>query len=740
MMRARRQLQRKRTPTILQMEAVECGAAALGIMLAYFGRWEPLETLRVETGVSRDGAKASNIVKAARHYGLDSSGMKLDLAGALALPPPFIVFWNFNHFVVFEGQDHRHVYLNDPAVGPRRITHQEFSDGFTGIALQMQPTAAFAPGGQRASLFHALSARLQGAQGLLSIALLATLMLVVPGLLVPALLKTFIDDVLVRGANSWILPLLVGLALVAVFSVLITWMQQRYLLLLRTRLAITSASQFFWHVLRVPVVFYTQRYVGDVAARVQSCHRLASLLSGPLSSTLADLLMIGFYLLVMLLYSVELTLVVVAFSLAGLGVAALMRGQLADINSRLLKQSGKLTGVAMAGLQAMDTLKASGSERDFFASWAGHQTLMINSQQSLGVSSRLLSAAPSLLNQGLTSLVLGLGGLLIIDGNLTVGALIAFQSMMSHVTGPVSHLIGFTGTLQTARGELLRINDVLDYPSDPLLAEGERSLRSDGPSRAQPDIETGTGTIKEPMALLSGHISVRNLTFGYSHLDPPLVDGLSLEVKPGQRIAFVGASGSGKSTLGRLLLGLYPPNSGEILYDGRPFAEIPREIFTASVAAVDQDIKLFPGSVLDNLRLWDTSISEADVVRAAQDACIHETIAARPGGYASEVGIAAPAFSGGQAQRMEIARALTRNPSVMILDEATAALEPLTEQQIDNNLRRRGCTCIIIAHRLSTIRDSDEIIVLKRGKVIERGDHDSLVAARGAYFRLVQAQ
>jgi NHLM bacteriocin system ABC transporter peptidase/ATP-binding protein len=702
------------------MEAVECGAAALGIMLAHYGRWEPLETLRVETGVSRDGAKASNLVKAARTFGLESQGLKLDLDAVLALPPPFIVFWNFNHFLVFEGQDGRHVFLNDPAVGPRRITRQEFSDGFTGVALSMHPGAAFVPGGQRPSLFQALHARLRGAGGLLSIALLATLMLVVPGLLTPALLKTFIDDVLVRGANDWVLPLLVGLTLVALFSILITWMQQRYLLLLRTRLAMTSASQFFWHVLRVPVVFYTQRYVGDIAARVQSCHRLARLLSGPLSSTLANLLMIGFYLLVMSVYSLMLTGIVVVFSLIGLGVAALMRKPLADINSRLLKQSGKLTGVAMAGLQAMDTLKASGSERDFFTSWSGHQTLMINSQQTLGVRSRLLSTVPALLNQALSALVLGLGGLMIIDGQLTVGALIAFQSMVSHVTGPVGSLIGFTGTLQTARGELLRINDVVDYPADP---------RCDG-------------QLEEPASFkrLSGRLSVRDLTFGYSHLEAPLINGLSLDIQPGQRIALVGGSGSGKSTIGRLLLGLYTPTCGEIRYDDCLLAEIPRARFCASVAAVDQDIKLFPGSVLDNLRLWDTSISEEQVVAAARDACIHETIAARPGGYDSEVGLAAPTFSGGQAQRLEIARALVRDPRILILDEATAALEPLTEQEIDNNLRRRGCTCIIIAHRLSTIRDSDEILVLERGKVVERGDHAALVAARGAYYRLVQAQ
>jgi ABC-type bacteriocin/lantibiotic exporter with double-glycine peptidase domain len=440
---------------------------------------------------------------------------------------------------------------------------------------------------------------------------------------------------------------------------------------------------------------------------------------------LVDLLTIGFYLLVMLIYSVELTLIVLGFSLLGLAIAALMRGQLAEINNRLLKQNGKLMGASMAGLQAMDTLKASGSERDFFATWAGHQTVMTNSQQHLGISSRLLSSAPNLLNQCLTASVLGLGGLLIIQGQLTVGALIAFQSMMSHVTGPIRHLIGFTGILQTAKGEIQRINDVLDYPVDPLLAADS------GASQAQPE---------RRLQRLSGHISMRHVSFGYNHLEPPLIEDFCLEVEPGQRIALVGSSGSGKSTIGRLLLGLYAPTSGSILFDGQPLAAIPRERFTASVAAVDQDIKLFDGSVLENLRLWSPSISESAVVRAAEDACIHETIAARPNGYESEVGIAAPSFSGGQAQRLEIARALVRDPRILIMDEATSALEPLTEQAIDENLRRRGCTCIIIAHRLSTIRDSDEIIVMDRGKVVERGDHETLLAQRGSYYELVRAQ
>ena len=707
------------------MEAVECGAAALGIILAHYRRWVPLETLRVDTGVSRDGANAANILKAARLYGMDAEGRKLDLEQALALPPPFIVFWEFNHYLVVDGADARRVFLNDPAMGPRQVTHAEFSSSFTGIVLELSPGPGFSAGGQHSSLFGSLARRLRHSHGVMSLVMVASLLLVVPGLVVPALLKNFIDYVLIANTDSWVLPLLVGLFLIAIFSAALTWLQQRYLLAMRTKLAITSAGEFFWHVLRVPVVFYTQRYVGDVASRVQSCHRLATLLSGPVSTAILNLFVVVFYFVVMLIYSVPLTLLVAGLSVINVGSLLVVNRRMSDLSHRLLQQRAKLNGAAMAGLQAIETLKATGTESDFFSTWGGYQTSAVNAQQSMGALSASLSSVPSFVNQTVTGLVLGVGGLLIIDGDLTIGGLVAFQALMGNLTGPVQQFVGLGAQLQQVKGDLRRLDDVLNYPLDPLAELDEA-----------PAVDADEGLA----ALLSGALEMRHVTFGYDRLGAPLIEDFNLSIAPGQRVAFVGASGSGKSTLGRLLLGLYAPTSGEILYDGKLLSEIPRRVFTASVAAVDQEIRLFAGTVIDNLRLWDPTTTEARVVEAAKDACIHDDIAARPNGYLSEVGDAQPRFSGGQAQRLEIARALARDPSILVLDEATAALEPITEMVIDRNLRRRGCTCVIIAHRLSTIRDCDEIIVLDRGKIVERGDHDALVAARGRYFEMVCAQ
>lgn len=721
---------RVRTPPLLQMEAVECGAAALGIILGYYGLWVPLETLRIDTGVSRNGANAANILKAARAYGMEARGRRLELDETLRLPGPFVVFWNFNHFLVVEGADAKHVFLNDPAMGPRKVSHAEFNQSFTGIVLEFKPAPSFTKGGERPNLIGALSRRLAHTRSAMFFVLLAGLMLVIPGLVVPALLKSFIDYVLIRAENDWLLPLLVGFVLAAIFSAIATALQQRYLLLIQTKLAVTSAGEFFWHVLRVPVVFYTQRYIGDVASRVQSCHRLAALLSGPVSSTLVNLLMIGFYFAVMLIYSIPLALMTAGLSAVNAVALYFVRERIGSLNSRLLQQSAKLSGNSMAGLQSIETLKATGTEGDFFGTWAGYQTNAVNATQSLGKVSTLLSAVPVGVNHLLTGLVLGVGGWLIIEGQLTVGGLVAFQSLMGLFTGPVQQFVGFGSRLQQVKGDLQRLDDVLRYPPDPLVkglsAEAELTGGADAQAKAD--------------GLLSGAIELRDLSFGYDHLGPPLIEGFNLKIAPGQRVALVGGSGSGKSTLARLLLGLYMPTSGQVLYDGKPLSEIPRECFTASVASVDQEIRLFGGTVLDNLRTWDTTIPEERVVQAAKDACIHDAIAQRANGYRSDIGEAQARFSGGQAQRLEIARALARDPAILILDEATSALEPITEKLIDDNLRRRGCSCVIIAHRLSTIRDCDEIIVLDQGKIIERGDHDSLVAAKGRYYSLVSSQ
>ncbi|MCP3688887.1 MAG: NHLP family bacteriocin export ABC transporter peptidase/permease/ATPase subunit [Gammaproteobacteria bacterium] len=721
---------RVRTPTVLQMEAVECGATALSIVLAHFGRWLPIEELRQATGISRDGAKASNIVKAARSYGLRAAGVKQDAEEVLQGPFPCIVFWNFNHFLVVEGRAVDHVYINDPASGPRKIRRSEFDKSYTGIALKMQPGPGFVRGGKPRNIFSALFARTRGSNLALSYIILTGLLLVIPGLLLPAFLKTFIDSVLVLGRTSWILPILIGLALTGLLNSCLLYLQTHYLLRVQTKLAVSSAGQFFWHALRVPVVFYAQRYAGDVASRVQSCHTLAGLLSGPFSMTFVHLLMIVFYLAVMATYSITLTLISIGIVTINFVVLGAVQRKLKDQNSNLLNQEAKMVGTTMAGLQAIETLKATGTEQDFFSSWAGYQTNYINTQQKLGLTSQLLASIPGVVNHINSAVILGMGGFLIIGGHLSIGGLIAFQALMGHFVKPVQSLMGFGAQLQTVKGALDRLNDVESYPIDKLL---ERD--SDNDTVNEPGQPFEADEIK-----LSGEVELRDVCFTYSPLDPAFIDHFFLKLSPGKRVALVGGSGSGKSTIARLIQGLYQPTSGKILFDGKQISQIPHRVFTHSVAMVDQDITMMEGSLRDNLTMWDHSVPTELLVKACQDACIHDVIASRAGGYDSMVEEGSANFSGGQTQRLEIARALVRKPSILILDEATSALDPVTEKTIDSNIRRNGCTTIIVAHRLSTIRDCDEIIVLELGKVIERGSHDELMSLNGKYTRLVRSQ
>lgn len=714
---------RARTPTVLQMEAVECGAAALGSLLAYYGRIVPLEELRVACGVSRDGVRASAVVRGARVYGLDLKGFRLEVPEALALPPPFIVFWNFNHFVVVEGAAGQRVFLNDPAVGPRTVSLREFSDGFTGVALQGGPGPGFVKGGRRPSVLKALWARARSSRATLAHVAGTSFLIALVGLVAPFLLKVFVDEILVRGFTDWLFPLLVAMALAAALNGVLVWMQQRDLLKLQVKFAVVLASRFFWHVLRVPVVFYTQRYVGDVATRVQSASVIASLLAGPLPSTLVSCLMVFVYGGVMALYSVELTLIATGLTAANLVVLRLVQRRRRDLNNVQLNVGAKLAGASMAGLQAIETIKASGTESDFFRIWSGYQTNSLNTSQRLGRVSLGLGAAPTFLGHLTTAAVLGVGALRIIDGELTVGALVAFQAMLGSFVGPIQSLVAFGTQLQEIAGHLNRLDDVMAFRTDPALA------------RDDPDVTTLPGGATR----LVGRLDLVDLSFGYSPLDPPLIEGFNLTVHPGQRVALVGGTGSGKSTVARLILGLYEPTGGRVLHDGLEVKEIPRNVFAASVASVDQEIFLFEGTVHDNLTLWDARVPRADVVEAAKDASIHDVVAARPGGYDSRVEEGGGNFSGGQRQRLEIARSLVRNPALVVLDEATASLDPITEQEIDERLRRRGLTCVIVAHRLSTIRDCDEIIVLDGGKIVERGDHAALMAAKGRYAALVAA-
>jgi len=715
---------RVRTPTILQMEAVECGAAALAIVLAHYGRWVPLEELRVACGVSRDGSKASNVVKAARTYGLDAKGFKREPLSLRAVRPPMILHWNFNHFVVLEGIRKGRVYLNDPGTGPRVVTEEELDQAFTGVVLTFAPGPDFLKRGDAPSLIPALKTRLAGTKVALAFVLLAGLALAIPGMVVPVFSKVFLDSVLLGGHREWLPPLLLAMGVAAMLLGALTWLQQSYLLRLETRLAVGGSSRFLWHVLRLPSEFFSQRFAGDISSRVAINDRVAQLLSRDLATNGLGAVMIVFFAVLLFQYDVVLTLV--GIGVVSLNVAALkyISRRRVDGNRRLVQDQGKLLGTAIGGLQTIETLKATGGESDLFARWAGYQAKVVNGRQDLERYTQLLDAVPGLLSALNSALILGIGGVRVMNGSLSVGGLVAYQLLMAAFIAPVTRLVSLGGKLQTVEGDMNRLDDVLRYRVDPGAAAG---LAGEVPAAGEP-------------AKLAGSLELRQVSFGYSRLDPPLVEGLNLMIKPGSRVALVGGSGSGKSTIARLVTGLYQPWEGEILFDGQPRSAISPAVLASSLATVDQNIFLFEGTVRENLTLWDTTVPLAEVVAAAKDASIHEDVAARPGGYDSPVEEGGANWSGGQRQRLEIARALVGKPSILVLDEATSALDPTTESQIDERLRRRGCTCLLVAHRLSTIRDADEILVLDHGKVVQRGSHDQLRAVEGPYSRLISTE
>lgn len=715
---------RAKTPTVLQMEAVECGAAALGKILGYYGKTVPLAELRQACGVSRDGVTAPSVLKAARRYGLEASGYKKSLERVMQLDPPFIAFWHFNHFLVVEGFTDQWVYLNDPATGPRRVTPEEFDQGYTGVVLGFAPGPEFVRGGPKDDVVGALWTRLKPSVGALALAIGAGFFLVLPALVLPALSRLFVDSVLGAGQLEWLPYILLGLLAVAGVEGWLTVLQRRYLRSLRIKLAVGMTSRFVWHVLRLPVGFYAQRFAGEIASRIRLNDEVAAVLSGRLTTTVISLVLVLFYALAMAQYDLLLTAIVVGFSTVNVVMLQWIGRQRTDANLRLSQDYGKAAGVAIAGLQNMETIKASGLESDFFARWAGYYTKSINAQQELGLTNQILGILPSLLSALTNLALLMVGGWRVINGDLSIGMLVAFQLLMVSFQRPVNRLVSFANTLQTLQGNLKRLDDVLANPVDGQLIPPDLAAE-------EPDF---------PTHRLSGAMTLRNLSFGYHPLEAPLIDQLDLTIQPGQRVAFVGGSGSGKSTLAKLIAGLYEPRSGDICFDGVPRNHIPRAVLTNSIAVVEQDILIFEGTIRDNLTLWDTTIPEEDLRRAVADAAIEEVILAQPSGFDTSLLEGASNLSGGQRQRLEMARALVGNPSILILDEATSALDTETEKIIDQNLRRRGCTCIIVAHRLSTIRDCDQILVLERGKVVQRGTHETLWAEGGYYARLIQSE
>lgn len=712
---------RVKTPTILQMEAVECGAAALAMVLAYYGRWVPLEELRQECGVSRDGSKASNVLRAARKYGLEAKGFKYsDLEKLYELEFPAILFWNFNHFVVLDGFRGEQVLLNDPAQGPRVVSMAELDGSYSGVVLTFKPGPEFRKGGASPKMLPALRRRLTGSESALLYTILCGLLLVIPGLVIPTFTRVFIDDYLLAGQAWLVRPLLWAMAATLVVHGLLTWMQKHALLRLETKLALVTSSQFFMHVLRLPAAYFGQRFSGEIGSRVMINDRVASMISGRLAAVVIDSLMTVFYAALMLVYDVALTFTVIGIALLNVAAIRLAARARTDGSRRLMQDRGKLTGTAMNGLQMIETIKATGSEAEFFARWAGYYAKVINNEQYLQVLAQISTAVPPLVQTMSTAAVLVMGGMKVMDGQLTIGMLVAYQTLLTSFTRPLNAFVQFGADMQELQADMNRLDDVLRYPADPQYEQTREKCPVD-----------------PKIVKLSGHVELRDVTFGYSPLEPPLVEGFNLVVEPGKRVAFVGSSGSGKSTAAKLISGLYQPWSGEVLFDGIPRTRLPRDLIANSLAVVDQEVFLFGGSVSENVTMWDSTIPPQRISQAARDAAIDDVIESREGGYQSRVQEGGGNFSGGQCQRLEITRALVGEPTILILDEATSALDPATEQHIDESLRRRGCTCIIIAHRLSTIRDCDEIIVMERGKIVQRGTHDEMKDVDGPYRRLI---
>lgn len=707
-----------RVPVIMQMEALECGAASLCMVLAYYGKWLPLEQVRSDCGVSRDGSSAKNILKAARAYGLKAEGYRMEPSQLAGITLPAIIHWNFNHFVVLDGFKRDKVVLNDPARGTVTVTQEEFDKSFTGIVLRFEKTEGFTPEGKPKSTFDFAGKRLKGTASAFAFVALTGFLLAMAGMITPVFSRVFMDHILSGKNPGWLLPFAAAMLLALLFQFTVGVIQGIYWLKIQGKLAASSNASFLWHVLHLPVDFFSQRFTGDIVSRQSSNENIASALIGKLAPVFMNILLLVFYLAIMLRYSVVLSAVGITAALLNLAVLRLVSKKRVNMSRIMQRDSGKVSGVTMSGFEMIETIKASGAENGFFERWAGYFAKQGNAQIAFNKANLYYGMLPSLLQQLANTAVLMLGVYLILDGNFTIGMLMAFQGFLSSFLSPVNQLVGVGQAFIEMRSQMERVEDVMNYKPDVPTAEE-------------------SGPEEELAGKLSGDIEIKNLTFGYSRLSSPLIEDFSLRLSPGKSAAFVGGSGSGKSTIAKLISGLYGPWTGEIRFDGRLKEEINRSVFTGSLAVVDQDIVLFEDTILNNLTMWDRSIDEAAVVAACKAAQIHEDILQREGGYSHVISEGGKNFSGGQRQRFEIARALVQEPSILILDEATSALDAKTEQLIMEAVKARNITLIIVAHRLSTIRDCDEILVLSKGRAVERGRHEALMELGGKYAALI---
>ena len=711
-----------KVPVVMQMEALECGAASLAMILAYYDKWIPLEQVRSDCGVSRDGSNAANVLRAARSYGMIAKGYRYEPEELKKYGKfPCIVHWNFNHFVVLNGFKKDKAVLNDPAKGNYTVSMKVFDESFTGICLMFEPGDNFEPSGKPKSMMSFARERMKGSAVAVAFVILTSIISNLIGIINPAFSRIFLDRLL-KGVNpEWFMPFIMALALIGIIQLVVSWISAVYSLKINGKMDAVGNTTFMWKVLRMPMEFFSQRMAGDICQRQSSNSNIAKTLVSTFAPLLLNTIMMIFYLVVMLRYSLVLTLIGLISIVVNFFVSRIISAKRVNITRVQMRDAGKLAGTTVAGIEMIETIKAAGAENGFFEKWAGYQASVNTAQVKYARLNQYLGLIPSAVS-GITNIaVLMLGVYLVIQGEFTIGMVMAFQGFLSSFQAPAMTLISAGQTMQEMRTEMERIEDVMKYPTDVEYAEDEKD---DGREYSK----------------LSGNIELKNITFGYSKLAKPLISDFNLTLKPGQRIALVGGSGSGKSTIAKLISGLYKPWSGEILFDGKPMSEIDREVFTGSLAVVDQDIILFEDTIANNIKMWDKSIEDFEMIMAARDAQIHEDIMQRENGYQYKITEGGKDFSGGQRQRLEIARVLAQDPTIVILDEATSALDAKTEYEVVKAIKDRGITCIVVAHRLSTIRDCDEIIVLDYGEVKERGTHEELMKQGGLYTKLVTSE
>jgi NHLM bacteriocin system ABC transporter peptidase/ATP-binding protein len=657
-------------------------------------------------------------MRAGKKYGFEVKGFRKSLDNLLKLKPPCIIHWNFNHFVVYEGQKGKNYYINDPAMGRRKLTYEELDDAFTGIVLTFEKKKEFRKSKKERTLFSFIKTRLRGQYSSITALIGIGLLLVFPGMVIPVFSQVFIDDILLGGNTDWMTAFLAIMAFTMLFQAVLTLYRSLLLLKLQNKMSMISSHKFLYHMFRLPMSFFDQRYAGDLAERVENNNNVSNFLAGDLAETMLNIFVACFYLILMLSYSPILTLIGIAGIAINMTLVKASSTVIANSTMKMQQDQGKLVGAVFAGLNITSTLKAAGAENEYISRILGYYAKTIRMEQKLGSVQQYLNAIPEVFNGIADILVLMMGGILVIRGNMTAGMLIAYTSLLGSFVAPVNKLVEFIQKIQTLKADMNRVEDIMRYEEDEKFQTKGKKI-----------------TMTEK---LSGDVELEGISFGYSILEKPLVEDFHFHLPSGSSIAFVGASGCGKSTVSKIVSGLYIPWSGEIYMDNMPVRDIPKEILSSSVSTVSQSITLFSGTIRDNLTMWNKSILEEDMIQAAKDACIHDIITKKPGAYEYVLTEGGDNMSGGQRQRLEIARALVTNPTVLIMDEATSALDPLVEKQIMDNIKRRGCTCVIVAHRLSAIRDCDEIIVMEHGKIVQRGSHEELMSQPGHYQKLVQ--